>query len=33
MEKLFDDTPLTIQPPDAEIIYHKDFLQSIEADI
>jgi alkylated DNA repair dioxygenase AlkB len=33
MEKLFDDTPLTLHPPDAEIIYHKDFLQSIEADI
>lgn len=33
MEKLFDDTPLTLHPPDAEIIYHKDFFQSIEADI
>ncbi|MFN4198090.1 MAG: alpha-ketoglutarate-dependent dioxygenase AlkB family protein [Flavobacterium sp.] len=33
MEKLFDDTPLTLHPPDAEITYHKDFLQSIEADI
>jgi alkylated DNA repair dioxygenase AlkB len=33
MEKLFDDFPLNLHPPDAEIIYHKDFLQSIEADV
>lgn len=33
MQKLFEETPLTLRPPDAEIIYHKEFLQSIEADI